>query len=571
VFEYLKRAKSEQGSHFLFSHRLASGEVRPVEVYSGPVTSHGKTFLHSIVHDISLRHRALEALRLSEERYRLVVENASDIVFVAQDGFVKFPNPRATALTGFTADELMSVPFPTFIHPEDREMVVDRHRRRLAGQDVPARYPFRLLTKSGDFLWMDICSVLITWEGRPATLNFLRDVTLQKELQTQLLHAQKMEAIGTLAGGIAHDFNNLLQAITGFAALALIALPEGDDRVRSNVRNIVKAADRATALVRRLLAFSRQDGASPQRILDLNIEVGHTIEILERTIPKMIRVETHLARDLRPILADPIQIEQVIMNLATNARDAMPDGGCMHIQTENRMVSDDDARRPAGGASGPCVILRVTDSGVGMDAGTMAKMFDPFFTTKDVGAGTGLGLSTIYGIVLGHGGWIHCESEPGRGACFEIVFPAAVESLGSSSEEPLPDPAPSRGSGTILVVDDEQMIRGLEKTIFEANGYAVVLAESGEKALEHLRLKTGRFDLVILDLGMPGMGGRKCLEELRRLDPRVKILVASGYFEHVHAPDLLDAGACGFIAKPYDAQDLLGRVKAIIGTMPGAH
>ncbi len=568
VFETLAKARSEQGTHDLFAHRLASGETRPVEVFSGPVSSHGKTFLHSIVHDISVRHRALEALRLSEERYRLVVENASDVIFVAQDGFVKFPNPRSVSMTGFTPEELTSLPFPTFIHPDDRAMVVDRYRRRLAGEDAPPQYSFRLLTKSGGTLWMDICSVLIIWEGRPATLNFLRDITIQKKLEAQLLHAQKMEAIGTLAGGIAHDFNNLLQAITGFAALTLIALPEGDDRVRSNVRNIVKAADRATALVRRLLAFSRQDGASPQRLLDLNVEVAHTAEILERTIPKMIRIETRPAQDLRPILADPIQIEQVIMNLATNARDAMPDGGCIRIETENRTVSDDDAHRPAGAACGPCVVLRVTDTGVGMDAETKAKMFDPFFTTKGVGAGTGLGLSTIYGIVLGHGGWIHCESEPGRGTSFEIVLPVAGDALGDAGEEAPAPPDAATGPGTILFVDDEEMIRGLAKSIFEADGHAVALAESGEKALEIFRRDTRRFDLVILDLGMPGMGGRKCLDEMRRLDPAAKILVASGYSEAQHAPEILDAGACGFISKPYTARDILVRVRAILGAPP---
>jgi len=565
VSERIEKARSEGGSHFVVSHRLASGEERPVEVFSGPVSSHGKTLLHSIVHDISVRHRALDALRLSEERYRLVVENASDVIFVAQDGFVKFPNPRSVSLTGYTPEELTSAPFPTFIHPEDREMVVDRYRRRLAGEDVPAHYPFRLLTKSGAVLWMDICSVLITWEGRPATLNFIRDITLQKKLEAQLLHAQKMEAIGTLAGGIAHDFNNLLQAITGFAALALIALPAGDDRTRSNLRNIVKAADRATALVRRLLAFSRQDGPSPQRLLDLNVAVVHTAEILERTIPKMIRIATRLARDLRPILADAIQIEQVIMNLATNARDAMPDGGCLRIETENRTVSEDDERRPAGGASGSCVLLRVADTGVGMDAETKAKMFDPFFTTKDVGAGTGLGLSTIYGIVLGHGGWIHCESEPGRGACFEIVFPAAAEPLWLPGEETSAGPAPAPGSETILFVDDEEMIRGLGKAIFEGAGYSVVLADSGEKALDLFRQDAGRFDLVILDLGMPGMGGRKCLDEMRRLDPAVRVLVASGYSESLHASDSIDAGASGFIAKPYTAPEILDKVRTILG------
>ncbi len=566
VSETMKRALAARVSRSLSSHRLASGDLRPVEVFSGPVTSHGKTFLCSIVQDISVRQRALEALQLSEERYRLVVENASDTIFVAQDGYVKFPNPRPMTLTGYTQEELTGVPFPTFIHPDDREMVVDRYRRRLAGEDVPARYSFRLVAKSGEALWMDLSSVLITWEGRPATLNFLRDITLEKKLEAQLLHAQKMEAIGTLAGGIAHDFNNLLQAITGFAALALLALPRNDARIRANVSNIVKAADRATALVRRLLAFSRRDGSSPQRLLDLNMEVVHTAEILERTIPKMIRIETRLAEDLHPILADPVQIEQVIMNLATNARDAMPDGGCLRIETANGTVSEDDPRRPAGGASGPCVVLRVTDTGLGMDPATKAKMFDPFFTTKGVGAGTGLGLSTVYGIVLGHGGWIHCESEPGRGACFEIYLPAATEPPRGSGDEAPAHPDASAEPATVLFVDDEEMIREVGKSMFEADGYTVVLAESGEKALDQFRGDTGRFDLVVLDLGMPGMGGRKCLDEMRRLDPGVRILVASGYSESQHAADILDAGACGFIAKPYTAQDILGRVRAILGT-----
>ncbi len=570
VLENLQLALSEKRNHFVLSHRLASGEARPVEVFIGPVTAHGKTFLHSIVHDISLRQRALEALQLSEERYRLVVENASDVIFVAQDGFVKFPNPRPTEVTGYSQQELTRVPFPAFIHPDDREMVVDRYRKRLAGENVPARYSFRLLTKSGEVLWMDISSVLITWEGRPATLNFLRDITLQKKLEAQLLHAQKMEAVGTLAGGIAHDFNNLLQAITGFAALALIGLPDGDDRVRANVRNIVKAADRATALVRRLLAFSRQDGASPHRLVDLNVEVFHTAEILERTIPKMIRIETRLAKDLHPVLAEPVQIEQVIMNLATNARDAMPDGGVLRIETENRIVDADDARRPAGGASGPCVVLRVSDNGIGMDAETKAKMFDPFFTTKGVGAGTGLGLSTIYGIVLGHGGWIHCDSEPGRGTCFEIVFPAAGEMLRAPAEEARAGPDPPRGSGTILFVDDEEMIRSLGKSIFESDGYAVVLAESGEKAIELFVAGTGRFDLVILDLGMPGMGGRKCLDALRRIDPAARILVASGYSEAQRGPEILDAGAAGFVSKPYTSQEILRAARTILGAGPKA-
>ncbi len=397
----------------------------------------------SLEHDISERKRAGEALRQSEERYRFVVENASDAIFVAQDGYIKFPNPRLTEKTGFSAEELTVVPFPHFIHPEDRGMVVERHQKRLQGQSIPSSYPFRILTKSLETLWVEIASVLITWEGQPATLNFLRDITQQKRLEAQLLHAQKMEAVGTLAGGIAHDFNNLLQAISGFSALVLMDLSEGD-RHRSHVQNIEKAAGRASELVRGLLAYSRREGTQ-QLPLDLNAVTAHAAELLQRTIPKMIRVETRLAGDLRPIRGAAMQVEQVIMNLAINARDAMPEGGLITIETEHHPVLPGDPCRLAEAAPGNYVVLRVKDTGVGMDARTMNKMYDPFFTTKEVGAGTGLGLSTVYGIVRSHGGWIHCESQPGHGTCFEIFFPVFEGPLPLFAGEASIQADPSKG------------------------------------------------------------------------------------------------------------------------------
>jgi len=513
----------------------------------------------SLERDISERKRAEEALRHSEERYRLVVENASDAIFVTQDGHIKFSNPRLTEKTGYSVEELTVTPFPRFIHPEDREMVVDRHRKRLEGQSIPSRYPFRILTKSGEALWVEIASVIITWEGQPATLIFLRDITQQKRLEAQLLHAQKMEAVGALAGGIAHDFNNLLQAISGFASLVLLDLPEGD-RHRAHVQNIEKAAGRASELVRGLLAFSRREGSQRQP-LDLNAVAAHAAELLQHTIPKMIRVETRLAEDLRPIRGAAMQVEQVIMNLGTNARDAMPEGGLITIETESRQVSPGDPCRPAEAAPGIYAVLRVKDTGVGMDARTMSKMYDPFFTTKGVGAGTGLGLSTVYGIVRSHGGWIHCESKPGLGASFEIFLPAFEGPLPPLAGEASLRAETSKESGTILLVDDEDLVLELGKTILEAEGYIVHTAESGEKALELFRSDEKRFDLVVLDMGMPGMGGQKCLEEMRRTDPDVKVLVVSGYSEEQLAKGILDAGADGFIGKPYIRQELLNAVK----------
>jgi CheY-like chemotaxis protein len=368
-----------------------------------------------------------------------------------------------------------------------------------------------------------------------------------------------MEAVGTLAGGIAHDFNNLLQAISGFSALVLMDLPEGD-RHRSRVQNIEKAAGRASELVRGLLAFSRREGTQ-QQPLNLNAVAAHAAELLQRTIPKMIRVEARLAGDLRPIRGASMQVEQVIMNLATNARDAMPEGGMITIETEHRQVPHGDPRRPAEAAPGNYVVLRVKDTGVGMDAETMSKMYDPFFTTKEVGTGTGLGLSTVYGIVLSHGGWIHCESRPGHGTCFEIFFPVFEGPLPLLAGEASFLAEPSKGSGTILLVDDEDMVLDLGRTILETEGYTVLAAESGEKALELFRSDEKRFDLVVLDMGMPGMGGQKCLEEMKRRNPAVKVLVVSGYSGEQLAKLMLDTGASGFIGKPFIRQELLSAVR----------
>jgi PAS domain S-box-containing protein len=376
----------------------------------------------SVERDISERKLTQEALRHSEERYRQVVENASDAIFVAKNGFITFTNPRLTEKTGYSPEEIAAVPFTRFIHPEDREMVADRHRKRLQGQAPPSSYPFRILTKSGEMLWVEIASVLVNWEGEPATLNFLRDITHQKNLEGQLIHSQKMEAVGALAGGIAHDFNNLLQAISGFAALVLLDMPD-DDRRRSHLLNIEKATGRASDLVRGLLAFSRRED-SPQVPLDLNEAAASAVELLRRAVPKTIRVEARFSPGLRQVRGAAAQIEHAIMNLGTNARDAMPQGGVISVETDRCQISADDPRQPDDAVPGSYVVLRVKDTGVGMDAGTMNRMFDPFFTTKEVGAGSGLGLSAVYGIVKSHNGWIRCESEPGKGACFEILFPA---------------------------------------------------------------------------------------------------------------------------------------------------
>jgi signal transduction histidine kinase/CheY-like chemotaxis protein len=391
-------------------------------------------------------------------------------------------------------------------------------------------------------------------------LSFL-DVTETRALEAQLLQAQKMESIGTLAGGIAHDFNNIMQAISGYTQLLLWDRgPEDPDS--DNLRAIEKAADRASKLTRQLLTFSRKV-PSKLRLVNLNAEIEGMSKILERTIPKMIRIERHLATDLKMVNADRSQIEQILMNLSINASNAMPDGGSLVFETCNV-----DLGRESGLSletrGGPHVLLSISDTGHGMDAETRRRIFEPFYTTREIGQGSGLGLAMVYGMIKNHNGHIVCDSEPGKGACFKLYFPAIHTLQPILAAETVVKPTLPSGTETILVVDDEPVILDLAETILNRFGYRVIRAENGEQALTIVAEQSGRVDLVILDLNMPGMGGHSCLEALAARYPDVPVLLASGYSPNGSVRETLAAGAAGFIGKPYQLKEMLKVVRDII-------
>ena len=382
-------------------------------------------------------------------------------------------------------------------------------------------------------------------------------------LQTQLQHSQKMEAVGTLASGIAHDFNNILQAISGFVQL-LLKKNRIDPDSGKYLLEIDQAVERASDLVQRLLTFSRK--VEPElKPTNLNQVVIRTIRLLERTIPKMIKIETGLAENLKIISADPNQLERVLVNLATNARDAMPVEGTLAIETANMTLLEGDRALQPEISAGEYVLLKVTDTGHGMPSGTVERIYEPFFTTKGVGQGTGLGLSAVYGIVKSHGGVIVCDSQPGKGTAFSIYFPAsplqdilrATAASGVEEEE-------VRGQETILLVDDEKAILEAARDVLEEMGFTIMTAGSGEEAVALFQENRDRFDLVILDLGMPGMGGQRCLEELLRIEPGLKVIIASGYSADGQSRAALAAGAKGFISKPYRLSDLLKMVRDVL-------
>jgi nitrogen-specific signal transduction histidine kinase/CheY-like chemotaxis protein len=407
---------------------------------------------------------------------------------------------------------------------------------------------------------VDTNTVLITWEGRPATLNFLRDISEQREVEKQLRHAQKMEAIGTLAGGIAHDFNNLLQAIQGYAELLLLDRAK-DDKDYAELREIAGAAGRGGDLTGRLLTFGRKV-ESKRRPLDINRQLTQIRKLLVRTIPKMINIELRLDEKLDTVNADPTQIEQALMNLAVNAKDAMSEGGSLVIETKNSALDEDFCRIHSGIEPGDYVLISVSDTGCGMDKDTLEHIFEPFYSTKELGGGTGLGLAMVYGIVKSHDGHIACHSEPGEGTTFGIHLPA-IESFEETAEVEVTD-IPRRGTESILVVDDDESIARFGRRILEKHGYTVHSAVDGESALELYRKEGQQIDLIVLDLIMPGMGGRKCLEQLLEMNPDVKVIIASGLSDTAPVNEVQKAGARSFVGKPFEIRQMLEVVREVL-------
>ena len=380
-------------------------------------------------------------------------------------------------------------------------------------------------------------------------------------LQEQLKQAHKMEAIGTLAGGIAHDFNNILQAISGYTQLMLLG-KDKNDLDHPKLEAVREACHRAAQLVQQLLLFSRKV-ETESRPINLNREVDQARRILERTIPKMIGISVDLDENLRAVNADPVQMERILLNLGTNAADAMPEGGRLVFRTKNVVLDERFVQDHLGAAPGAFVLLTISDTGHGMDREVVEHIFEPFYSTKEVGKGTGLGLASVYGIVKSHNGYITCESRVGQGTSFKIYLPALLQ-----EEDRAPEPAvslqPRGGHEVILVVDDDDSIRDVTSQILGEFGYRVLKASSGEQALEIYFNGRDRVDMVVLDIGMPGMGGHRCLQELMRKDKNAKVLVASGYTVDRRLKQTLEKGAAGYVGKPYQAAELLDKVRAVL-------
>ncbi|MEJ2719202.1 MAG: response regulator [Deltaproteobacteria bacterium] len=507
------------------------------------------------------RKQAEEALRESEEKYRTVVEESFDGVFMHNGTTITFANSRLHEMIGYEPGDLLGSNHWLIGHPDCQNILCSRAQARLRGESVLPRYEVNLLRKDGTAFPGEINAKVVIFAHEPHIQVWVRDLTEQKLLEKRLVEGQKMEAVGTLAGGIAHDFNNLLQIISGHAELLEMQLTQRGMKF-DEMTAILRASDRGTELVKQILTFSRKVDAEFASV-NLNEEVCTTERLLYRTIPKMIDIELRLEEDLLPIRADSTQIEQLLINLAVNAKDAMPDGGTLTIETRNIVADEEYCAHHEGLMPGRYVLLSVSDTGHGMEQDVLQHIFEPFFTTKGLADGTGLGLAAVFGIVKMHGGHLTCESEVGKGTAFDIYFPVPED--GSPSLRAVEvKPEAEGGTETILLVDDEELIQELAKRILENSGYRVLTAGSGKQALEIYAEHRSEISLVILDLIMPEMGGKRCLDELLKINPDVKALIASGFAIEGEAKAFFDAKAKGKVSKPFNVRELLRSVRRVL-------
>ena len=509
------------------------------------------------------RNAAAQALTASEAHYRVLFERNPNPLWVYDRETLAFLAVNEVAMRhyGYSREEFLGMTLEDLRLPED----VPRLRRQAAtSEEGPVEAgEWRHRKRDGSIIDVEITRHTLTFAGRPAALAMALDVTKRNYLESQLLQAQKMEAVGRLAGGIAHDFNNLLTVIFASSDLTLKHL-NADDPHRPDVEEIQKAADRAAALTRQLLAFSRQQLLAPQ-VLDLNALVANLERMLQRVIGEDVELRTALAPALGAVRADPGQLERVIMNLVVNARDAMPQGGKLTIETADAELDRPYAQEHLPVQPGRYVMLAVSDTGIGMDPAIKAHIFEPFFTTKEKGKGTGLGLATVYGIVKQSGGYIWVYSEPGRGTTFKIYLPrveADAEPLAPRSEPP----ASLRGSETVLLVEDEEAVRNLTRKALEAYGYAVLAAADGQEALRLASEYDGAIHLLLTDVVMPNMSGRELAGHLASVREETKVLYVSGYTDNtiVHH-GVLEPGIA-FLQKPFTPEALVRKLREVLST-----
>ena len=568
---YLETIRSEGSAKGIMLVQSRSGEKRIWE-YHNTVRTEGVAvpIVRGMAYDITELKRAERGLREAEARYRDLFENANDIIYTHDlAGTVTSANKKAEQVVSYGADELIGMNVAQLVAMEAEELVGQSLMERLGGL---GQYEAELIAKDGRRVPVEVSSRLMYEKGKAVGIQAIaRDISERRQaeeehlrLEEQLLQAQKMESVGRLAGGVAHDFNNLLTAIIGYSQLLLGRLDE-KSAMRQEVEQILKAGRRAAALTEQLLTFSRRQRLDPKRI-NLNDTIADLMKMLRRLIGADVEVVLHIDSGLPAVFADPVHVEQVLMNLAVNARDAMPRGGQLLIQTLGLELDEDDCHVHSWARPGKFAEIRVSDRGVGMDSETLQHIFEPFYTTKDLGKGTGLGLAVVYGIIQQHDGLLHVSSFPGEGTTFRVLFPASSGEAEPQVERV--DPPLRGGTETILIAEDEEPLRTLAAQLLSELGYKVLLAGDGEEALKIYRDQGVQIDLMLLDIVMPRMSGRQVYEAIRKQGSNTPAIFISGFVpEGTRASYGAELNA-PLIQKPYSIGDLGRKVRDVLDRLP---
>ncbi len=509
-----------------------------------------------ISRDISARKEVEELLRKSEEKYRHLVENVSDVIYASnEDGVITYISPTVESLSGYQPAEIIGRHFTEFIHPADLSMVTTTYERTVSGQNGPAEY--RVMTVSGESRWIRSLSKRLMEGDRFVGLRgILTDITYRKEaeeerdrLEVQLRQAQKLEALGTLAGGIAHDFNNILAAIIGYTEMMLLDITETNP-MRGDLLQVLKAAGRARDLVKQILVFSRMKDLHEKVPTDVAAIIREGVRFMRGTLPSTIDIREDIACDQGMVLADPSQIHQALINLCSNAAHAMEeDGGMLTVALREVNFDEETAALHPELQAATYVRLTVKDTGHGMDSATLERIFDPYFTTKKVGKGSGLGLAVVHGIVRRHSGTVTVYSEVGRGTTFHIYIPKLVTRAQREDAETTPI-AIHKGTGRVLFVDDEAALAAIGQRMLGQLGYEALVKTSSVEALETFRSKPDQFDLIITDYTMPSMTGASLATEILRIRPNVPVILCTGFNEKIDEEKARELGITEFVLKP---------------------
>lgn len=507
-----------------------------------------------------------DTLRDSEEKYRGIVEQSVAGVYIIQDGLFRFVNDRLCEVLGYSSDEIVDRMGPLDVtHPEDRGMVTMNIEKRLKEEARFIQYEIRVFTKEGNELVIKVLGSRGIYKGKPAIMGTLMDISREKILEKELIQSQKMEAMGRLTGGIAHDINNYLGAITSFCELAKLTHcgKEGSGNgLEEKMDGVIETSKKASRLIDQLLSFSRQRSDVPE-IIKMNDCLESLKEMFARIVGEDIEMHFHLEEGLWNIKADPSNVEQVLVNLLVNARDAMPLGGRLDIRTANVRVGEGKDESCSNAKEGSYVKIEVADTGTGIPEENREKVFEPFFTTKDTKSGTGLGLSTVFGIVESCGGFICMESEEGKGTTFRTYLPSTKEESTEILKGNSPDEVDVKGRGKLLLVEDNEEVRMSTKALLESMEYEVMAASCGKDALDIFNSEE-IIDLVVTDIVMPSMNGRELVTKLREIEPHLKALYISGYADDVILRYGIKYKSVNYLQKPFSLMELGNKIKEIL-------